>query len=364
MPVYLSLMSGASLQLLSLTLAGLLACRESRPEFPVVHLATRGDTVSTPYADVTHAVWLGGDRWAYLAPSNDAAGVIDFSKRRYQPLGGPGSKELRNPATLFRAGDTLYVGDWGLRRTGLWALNGRLVRSITASERVRGTLPQGRDSAGRFYLDLYPPPGPDGSGNRDSAAILRTDPGFARVDTIAGLAPLDMAEVVGDAGRRFERRVFGGIDRWGVLPDGSVWVARVHGNRVNWLASDGKWTRGEALPDRVLEVTRYDRELFVRGFPPELRSTAQGLPFAPIKPPFENGLTSPNGEVWLEKSRAPADTVRQYHVVDRAGRLAREVRVQGQGRIVGVGGDAVVVAESTPDGTRLVRVGVQPAPSG
>ena len=41
------------------------------------------------------------------------------------------------------------------------------------------------------------------------------------------------------------------------------------------------------LPDRVLEVTQYDRELFYRKFPPELRATAERLPFAAVKPPFE-----------------------------------------------------------------------------
>jgi hypothetical protein len=189
------------------------------------------------------------------------------------------------------------------------------------------------------------------------------DPAFTRGDTIARLGPLDIAEVTGDAGRRFERRVFGGVDKWGVVPDGSVWVARVYGNRVDWRSPDGKWTRGRSLPDRVLEVTRYDRELFIRGFPPELRATAQELPFSPLKPPFESGLTSPTGEVWLEKSRAPADSVRVYHVVDRSGRLVREIHLLGQGRVLGLSGNAAVVAESTPEGTRLVRVPLPAAPA-
>lgn len=338
----------------------LAACSESKPPAPPVELAPGGDTVSTNFAAVTDAVWLGGDRWAVIAPSNEAVGIADFSHHRYRPLGGNRPKELRNPATVFRAGDTLYVGDWGLRRTTLWTLDGRLVSDVPTADAVRGTLPRARDSAGRFYLDLYPQAGPDGSGNRDSAAIVRTDPRFTRADTVARLAPLDIAEVTGDAGRRFERRVFGGADEWGVLPDGSIWVARVYGNRVDWRSPDGKWTRGQSLPDRVLEVTRYDRELFIRGFPPELRRTAQELPFAPLKPPFESGFTSAPGEVWLEKSRAPADSARAYHVVDRSGRLTRQVRLRGQGRILGVGADAALVAESTDDGTRLVRVPFPP----
>lgn len=334
----------------------LAACGASEPAAPVVELTPFGDTILTPYSDVTEAAWLGRDRWAVVAPSDEAVDLVDFASATVAPLGGRGSREFRNPASVFFAEDTLYVGDWGLRRLTLWTPRGRRVRSIPASDAVRGVLPRARDSSGWFYLELYPPPGPDGSGNRDSAAVVRVDAEFTRVDTIARLAPLDIAEVVGEAGRRFERRVFSGVDRWGVLPDGSLWVARVYDNRVDWRMPSGRWSRGEPLPDRVLEVTRYDRELFLRKFPPELRATAQELPFAALKPPFEAGLTGSAGEVWLEKSRAPADSSRRYHLVNARGRLVREIRMRGQGRILALGGSAALVAEPMAGGTRLLAV--------
>jgi hypothetical protein len=321
-----------------------------------VDLAASGDSVVTPYSEITDAAWLGDHRWAVVAPPNNVAAVVDFSHRTTTPLGGAKSREIRNPSGLFLANDTLYVADWGLRRLTLWTPQGRPVRAIPASDAVRGGLPRARDSAGWFYLELHPHPGPDGSGNRDSAVVLRVDPELGRFGSIARLAPLDIAEVVGDAGRRFERRVFSGVDRWGVLPDGSLWVARVYNNRVDWRSPDGKWTKGQALPDRVLEVTRYDRELFLRKFPRELRSTAQELPFAALKPPFEAALSDRTGLVWLEKSRAPADSSRRYHVVDRHGRLTEEVRVRGPGHILALGSGTALVAEPTPDGIRLIQL--------
>jgi hypothetical protein len=339
------------------------ACGASKPVAPVVELTPVGDTVQTSYGDITEVAWLGNHRWAVVAPPDDAAAMVDFGRHRVMPLGGFKSKQLRNPSNVFFAEDTLFVGDWGLRRLTLWDSGGRLVRSIQASAAVRGTLPRARDSSGRFYLDLYPRAGPDGSGNRDSAVVVRVSPDFTRADTIARLAPLDIAEVIGNAGRRFERRVFSGQDRWGTLPDGSLWVARVYENRLDWRSPDGRWTRGQPLPDRVLEVTRYDRELFLRKFPPELRSTAQELPFAALKPPFEAGLTGTQGDVWLEKSRAPADSARRYHVVNRKGRLVREVRVPGRGRIVALGATEAVIAEATPNGIRLLEVKLPPEPA-
>jgi hypothetical protein len=347
---------------LTVLLSGLLpACGATKHDPVIVELTTTGDTLPTSYSDVTTAAWLGGNRWAVVAPEDNAAAIADFGSKAVSPLGARSPKALQNPSAVFVSSDTLYVTDWGLRRLTLWTRDGRLVGSLAAPSSVRGALPEARDRSGQFYLDLAPPPGPDGSGNRDSASVIRLDRGLSQPDTIARLAPLDIAEVEGEAGRRFERRVFSGVDRWGVLPDGSLWLARVYDNRVDWRSADGRWSRGEALPDRVLEVTRYDRELFLRKFPPELRRTAQDLPFAAIKPPFEAAISAPNGNVWLEKSRAPADSSRRYHVVDRKGRLLREVRLPGQGHILALGAASVLVAEPTHSGIRLIRVPL-PAP--
>jgi hypothetical protein len=337
------------------------ACGEKSPPAPVVTLGPAADTLSTALSEVTSGAWLGEDRWALLSAPDERVTIADVARRTTAPLGGSAGKELRNPSTLFRSGDTIYVGDWGMRRTSRWTLDGRFAGAVPSSDAMRGVLPRARDAEGRFYLEMMPRPGPDGAGNRDSAAVARARPALDRADTVARLAPLDIAEVMGDAGRRFERRVFSGTDQWGALPDGTVWVARVYSNRVDWRDPSGKWSRGEPLPDRVLEVTRYDRELFLRRFPAELRGTAEQLPFAPVKPPFEAGLTSPTGEVWLEKSRAPADSSRRYHVVDRRGKLREEIRVPGRGRIIAVAPDAALVAEPARDGVRLLRFAVRPA---
>jgi hypothetical protein len=343
----------ATFRLASLILL-IAACGDPSPPAPVVALRAGGDTAATGYAEVADAEWLAGRRWAVVAPLDVAVGVVDLAGGRVTPLGGEDSRDIRNPSIVFRSGDTLYVGDWGLRRISLWTLDGRLARTIPAPAVARGALPEARDLAGRWYIEIKPSPGPDGSGNRDSAAVVAATAGFERIDTVARLAPLDLAEVMGDAGRRYEPRALSGTDRWGVLPDGSLWVARVYENRVDWRSPDGEWIEGEPLPDRVLEVTNYDRELFYRKFPPELRATAEQLPFAAVKPPFEAGLTSPTGTVWLEKSRAPADSSRRYHEVDRTGHLAREIRVPGTGRIVAVGAEEALVAERVTDGTRFI----------
>jgi hypothetical protein len=334
----------------------LAACGSPKPAAPPLLLAPPTDTVQAPFRDAAGAVWLGSSRWAVVSEGSGVVGIVDFSGHRVTPLGGPKTPELKNPFAAFRSGDSLWVADWGLHRLTAWNLDGRLAAKVPATEVTRGALARARDAQGRFYVPMMPPAGPDGRGNRDSAAVVRVASDLSRADTVARLAPLDIAEMQGDAGARFERRVFSGTDQWGALPDGSLWVARVYHNRVDWRSPAGKWEEGQPLPDRVLEVTRADREIFVRTFPPELRNTAEQLPFAPVKPPFQSGFTSADGLVWLEKSRTPFDSTGSWHVVDRQGRLVREIRLRGFGRILAAAPDAALAIEPDSSGLRLMQL--------
>ena len=338
----------------------LAACSAPTPAAPKLDLAPPTDTLHAPFHDAAGAVWLSAGRWALVSEGSAVVGLVDFPGHRIVLLGRPGTPELKNPFALFRAADSLWVADWGLRRLTVWSTDGRFGRSVPGADVTRGALPRMRDVEGRFYVPLSSPGGRDGSGNRDSAAVVRTAPDFSRIDTLARLAPLDIAEIDGDGGRRFERRIFSGADQWGALADGSLWVARVYQNRVDWRDAAGRWTTGEALPDRVLEVTRADRELFLRTFPPELRSTAEQLPFAPIKPPFEAGFTSADGLVWLQKSRSVVDSAGSWHVVDRRGRLVREIRLRGFGRILAAAAGAALAIEPDSVGLRVLQVVVPP----
>jgi hypothetical protein len=332
------------------------ACGTSQPVLPPLVLAAPTDTVEVPFTDAAGAVWLGGGRWAVVSEGSGSVGIVDFSGHRVTPLGRSKTPELKNPFAVFRSGDSLWVADWGLHRLTAWTLDGQLAATVPAPDATRGALPRMRDAHGNFYVPMLPSAGRDGSCNRDSAAVVRVAPSLSRVDTVARLAPLDIAEVQGDAGSRFERRVFSGTDQWGALSDGSLWVARVYQNRVDWRSPTGRWQAGQPLPDRVLEVTRADRELFVRTFPPELRSTAEQLPFAPVKPPFQAAFTSADGLIWLEKSRSPFDSTGSWHVVNRQGRLVREIHLPGFGRILAAAPGAALAIESDSGGLRMLQL--------
>ncbi len=317
----------------ALLLAAACAPRKQPPP-PVHDLVAAADTVLLSDTEIADAVWLGGDRWALLAPQAKTVRIVDLATRRMQALGRPG-KDYLEPFALFRAGDTLYVDDWGKRRVTGWSLAGAMVASLDAPAPFRGALPRGRDAAGGWYAELRPFPGPDGSGNLDSGVVVRWKEGTAS-DTVLRLAPYQLEKVTRAGASRYERLVFSGTDQWGVRQDGTVWVARVIQNLLESCApAHGECVRGPPLPDQVLGVTIQDRLYFLQTFPADQRSLAEGIPFSIVKPPFERAFAAADGGIWLERSRMLTDTTRSYRYLRPDGTAKMEVRIRNAQRILG-----------------------------
>ena len=330
------------------------ACAGPKPPVWSARFSATQDTIIVPYGEITEATWLGGGRWAVIAPQDRTVGVADFQHRSLTRFGGGQARELEQPYQLFQDADSIYIADWLKRRLTSWSLDGVLGGTHPALDSYRGLLPRARDAAGRWYFESRPAPGRDGRGNLDSAAVLRATPDWSHADTVMRLAPLDLVEVISDGGRRLERRLLSGQDRWGILPDGAVWVARVAQNRVDWRNTSGKVISGDELPDRVLPITERDREVFLNHFEASLRSTVSQIPFAAIKPPFEAAVTDLEGRVWLVKIRAIGDTIRDYQVIDQAGRMVGGASHPGLGRIIAMGGGYALVGEPFAGGVRLL----------
>ena len=351
-----------------LTLSALLfaACGGERLPAPMLELAATGDTILAPYGDVTDAAWLGQRRFVVIAPQDKAVAAADFARRTLRPWGEPRARELVQPFHLFRAGDSVYVADWMLRRLTSWSLAGAFGAAMPAPDGVRGALPRERDAAGHWYFELRSAPGPDGSGNRDSATIARFNAALTHGDTVARLAPFDLAEVLSDGRRRLERRLLSGQDRWGILPNGTVWVARIAENRIDWRSPDGTWHVGDNLPDPVLPITQNDRDLFLNQFDAELRPTVEAIPFAAIKAPFEQVVIATDGMAWMMKSRSVGDTIRSYQLIDQQGHLVATARHAGLGRLLALSDSLALIGEHFEGGTRLLlfRLPARPAPGG
>lgn len=355
-----SLESAFPAGLLGLLLAAVPACAGPVPVVVETVLRPTADTVVAPFGDIAGAVWVADRRWVVLAPQDRAVSLADFDRHTLRRFGA--ATELSQPYHLFRSGDSVLVDDWLRRRLTAWSLDGTRRGTVPAVAALRGALPRARDVSGRWYFELPPPAGSDGTGNLDSAAIARTAADFGGVDTVGRLAPTDLVEVMSEGRHRLERRLLSGQDRWGVLPDGAVWIARIVDNRVDWRASDGRRIQGRPLPDRVLPITQNDRDIFLSHFEAALRPTVEQTPFAIIKPPFEDAAAAPDGAVWLTKNRAVGDTIREYQIIDREGRLVGTAHHPGLGRLLALGGGYALVGEPFAGGVRLLLFQLEAPP--
>ena len=332
---------------------------------PVESLALPSDTLTVEWAQIPVAAPSGVGRWVVVAGDWDAAMIADFGAKTLAPLGGNDQRAYVHPFALFAVGDTIYLSDWGGRRTTVWSPEGRLLDSIPAADPLRGSYPRGRDAAGQLYFEVLPIAGRDGRGNGDSAAIVRAPRSLARFDTVARLAPLEILEMKRENSSRFEPRVYGGKDLWGVWREGTVWIARARRNQIVSIDPRGQTTRGPELPDPVYSVEQADRDRYLQGFPADVRPNETDIPFALIYPPFTAAFTTRDSLIWLEKSKQVLDSLRRIQTLDRGGHLLRVFQLTGQARVIAVSAEAILLAEQYAKGVRLMQVRIPgpPAPA-
>ena len=293
-------------------------------------------------------------------------GKLDTLGNRVDTLGrsaGPG--EYRFPGWVAHlAGDTVALVDFGAIRTTLWNEAGKPL-AVLPIKQVAGNTPiLLYDTVGNGYkIDYQSVLGgaePGQPVRPDSIPVLRFGLKSGAVDTIGLLAAPEYGDArFGEQGQQAPK-VFAPNDFFGVLPDGSAWIARGRENRVDWRSPDGKWTPGEphaytkvpvtqADKDRVLAQVREHGKQF--GMPQELEIV---YPFAETKPPFEQALSSPEGEVWLRRPHAE-NAPQVYDVWNRKGKWTRSVTLPAGATLVGFGKGAVLyVTLKNSDGTRTI----------
>ena len=337
------------------------ACGPGRAQVPPDEMLPFGsDTILTHWSELPLAA-TSQSRFVVVSADWDSASFTNFAGHALESLGGAKQHAYPHPFQVFASRDTVYLADWGKRHTTVWTPDGKLVDSLPVADALRGTYVRGRDAAGNWYFQVDPVPGKDGSGNQDSAAIVRAPHNLTRFDTVARLTPLELAQVRRDNQTRFERRVFSGNDFWGVWPDGTVWIARRFANQLETVSPQGKVAHGLGLPDPVFEITGPDRMEYLHSYPEEVRPKEMDVAWAIIHPPFYAAHAAPDGSVWLEKSKPAADSLRKIHVLDRSGALARVLVIKGQGRLLAVGADHLLLGERSPDGVRLIQVRIPSA---
>jgi hypothetical protein len=295
-----------------------------------------------------------------------AGGKVDTLGTRVEALkpdGAPG--EYKFPGWVARlAGDTVALVDFSALRTTLWDREGKPLKVLPIAP-VAGDAPVlVYDAVGNGYKIDYKTmfaAAPGETTRPDSVPVLRIALAGGKVDTVANLASPEFGEAVFGEQKQQAATVFAPNDFFGVLANGTAWVARGRDNRVDWRAPDGKWSRGESRKYTGQPVTQADRDRVLAqvreqgkeyGMPQELSIQ---YPFAKTKPPFDFALGRPNGEVWLQRPRGGDEAPLVYDVFNRQGAWRREVSFPQGAALAGFGESGAIYASlKNGDGTRTV----------
>lgn len=326
------------------------------------------------FAQLSNVVELGDGRVAFADTRAKLFLTADLQTGKVDTLGTRVDSLIRNaPAEQYKfpgwvahlGGDTVALVDFSGLRTTLWNESGKSLGVLPIVE-VAGSAPVlVYDTVGNGYkVDYQAVLGGAEPGHpvrADSVPVLRIVLSTGKVDTVANLTSPEFGEAMFGEQMQQAAKVFAPNDFFGVLPNGTAWLARGHQNRVDWRAPDGTWTRGTTHEYTKSRVTQADRDRVLAqvkeqgkqfGMPQELRIQ---YPFADTKPPFDFALGRPNGEVWLQRPRAQEDVPLTYDVFSRQGNWQRSIEFPKGASLAGFGSKGAVYASiKEADGRRTV----------
>ena len=291
--------------------------------------------------------------------------LVNLAHGTATPIGreGQGPKEYRFPAGLLPLpGDTTLVIDAMQQRFLRLNPDGTPVDVIPIPSGMQFFSGMLTDRAGRIYAQGNP--STSGNQGRDSLPVLRWDRAKKTTDTLAWVAgQLTVPKKFGSFTTAFPV-LFSGQDVWSVAPDGQLGIARLADYHVEWVGGAQRVT-GPAIPYERVKVTDKEKEQ-IRAVKPKA-SVVIGLPsgampalpaipqpdIADYKPPFDRAMVAPDSLLWIE--RATTNGAAVYDVIDRQGRLVRQVELPPKTRLIGFGAHTLYLARSDDDG--LQRIG-------
>lgn len=296
--------------------------------------------------------------WLWAQPDGGAL-LQDMGNRRFLPIGPDGriGKAISPPQPAAPSG--------GSRPGGGMMMIGALIDA------------RGADAQGRLYFQGLPMPTSEGEG-ADSVPLMRWDRA-SRVDTV-GWLPIspDMRPQIarGNNSSTMSIRIGGGFAwpkqvGWAVAPDGRIALVEPEPYRVTWFGN-GTRRPGPVVAYTPIKVTDADKQEYqeqqsrvrpmVMAFgpggrsaapPPGAVAAAQEEPKWPeAKPPFTGRdavQVTPEGQVWVARTRKAGDPTPVYDVFDASGSLAGQVTLRPRSRVVGFGKGTVYVARSDED---------------
>ena len=367
---------------LGLAAASLLPVPLTAQDVPATRLDRPAATFAEPMSQIRGLRELTDGRVVVTDMIETAVRLIDFRSGAMQEIGrqGDGPGEYGMPGELFAAGgDTTLMLDMLNRRFLVIPPTGAIADETMPIARGGGggvsyiTLPRGVDDRGRIYFDLsgIVAPGVDFA-LRGESPILRLDPAANRTDTIATMQfpPMPAPRSSGRGQNVTVRfgggpRPYQGRDTWAVARDGRVAIVRHADYRVEWHRAGEAPVVGPPTQYAPVRVGRAEKEAWADRMtqgtmvmvqngqrrtmqPPKPNIDEQEWP--EYLPPFVgNARITPEGELWIQRSRPASATRELYDVFDGQGRLVRQVELAEGRRLVGFGRSVLYAIQTDED---------------
>jgi len=291
--------------------------------------------------------------------------VVDFQRGTAQQIGsrghGPGEYQIVSSLFPLASDSTLLLAEMGR-----WlVLSGtRIVRTVNGNDPAMrlAMTPSGADSIGNLLSSERRALAPDSSGRIfvSRKTGIATPAARLRSSTEAGYPP--------PATRRAGGRVDFSNGPWEsyelaqLFPDGWLAVARVQPYRVDWRTPEGRWILGKPLPSPTVRVTRREKAAYMQRSA-ERTGNAVRSPTVHSKwpteiPPFLPGslIGSSDGRLLVLRTPTADRPEVRYDLIDRQGRLERQLLLDRNQRIVAFGKTSVyVVVTDDVDLERIQR---------
>jgi hypothetical protein len=335
----------------------LVACGGGEGPAPLTVLDQPEATLDRTFQQVSNVIELRDGRIALAELKDKTFLFADLTNGEVSPVGehadtikptDPAPGKHKFPGFVLRfPGDTIALVDFAAQRTTIWNEKGEYLGVLSGAGVGGFNQPLAYDATGHGYKeDIRTVLGGLEPGSQvalDSLALLRIARGATSADTVAGLKlPLWGQGQFGEQ-QKIVSTIFSGRDLFGVMPDGSIWVARASNNAVDWRAPDGSWTQGPSRSFETIAVPQAEKDAFLERLRSQMAQMGApaGIelmyPFADAKPPFGAGLSDPAGFVWLQRSRAWGDSVPVWDVVGRDGKGVRSVQLPRNASLAGFG---------------------------
>lgn len=277
---------------------------------------------------VPNLVELPGDRVAFADPASQVLVFVDRPSAAITRVGrqGKGPGEFIQPMQVKRLADRLAVFDRAQSRIAYFTFGGEHLADSAMPRPLRGAdysvAPDGRVFTVR--LDSVP------QTEQTTATLGWFDLAAATFTPITRLATQRWLPVPDGPPRLNSLEQFGAFDLGGLLPDGTVWIARAEPAQVEWLTPAG-WDSSPPL--EIERIATVAAEQKVERF----RGRKFRLPMAPLKGPFTAAAAGSDGEVWLQLNAPYLSPMTTLMAVPRRGSEIRRYSVPADRELRAVG---------------------------